>query len=286
MGMSRGDWVSLFATVVITGIAYYVSGPKLAGGAIVVGVAGLLALHFWGKREKEPFKKEDGGTSVKDSFNPTFTQTGPEVHVHVGDPPTNPPRPSNSSVTGGGGRPRPHQPNLTLTEIRPMRLAFDTRKTLSQSQELDAYRGYVAAIANEVRSEGTGPASGIFAQCIVRTDGKEISRGFGTWANHYQNNVNFRPAEQHFLVLALDDAYDHEAYTVTNSRENGLPTYDARAMTRALENSPPCSQHHLPPGKHDLETIIFERNGTPLVTYNFVLEVAEDGSITITTPLS
>lgn len=45
-GMSRGDWWSVAATLIIGGIAYFIGGAKAACVAIVIGIGIALVLHF------------------------------------------------------------------------------------------------------------------------------------------------------------------------------------------------------------------------------------------------
>lgn len=45
-GMSRGDLWSVAVTLIVTGIGYFVGGPKAAYGCLIVGFAIALILHF------------------------------------------------------------------------------------------------------------------------------------------------------------------------------------------------------------------------------------------------
>lgn len=101
--MKKADWLGAFVTLIATGIGYFVSGPKVAAACIIVGTLGALIIHYAAGKKESPGESPKAATGVKDSFNPTNTNTATggqltlEQHFHgVPAPPapmTPPPAP-------------------------------------------------------------------------------------------------------------------------------------------------------------------------------------------------
>ena len=96
--MSRGDWVTTAATLIVAGIAYFAGGPwgsRLAWACIGIGVAIFLILHFRGTKE-HPLQSESGGSKIKDRGNVSASgnvakATIGDINVYTAPPPA--PRP-------------------------------------------------------------------------------------------------------------------------------------------------------------------------------------------------
>ncbi len=132
--MSRSDWITAFATALIAGIAWFVSGPKFAIASIVVGLVGLILVHVFRKKEKLSEKSTaTSDLSLKDSFNPHFVQTGATINVNVGQSSPTTASPHEQSSPTSGKR------NLSLAESileqsLPGRLERPTRVELTPSE--------------------------------------------------------------------------------------------------------------------------------------------------------
>ncbi len=144
--MKNTDWISAFVTLIATGIGYFISGPKAAAACIIIGTLGALILHFASKGKADKGEAGKATVDVKDSFNPTFTQTGPTIQVGYPAPPPPPP-----PVTP----PVPEEPKSNIIFLGPMVRIAELRMSgyeglaFYEIAEESADKGLVACFRNE-----------------------------------------------------------------------------------------------------------------------------------------
>jgi hypothetical protein len=195
--VSRADWISTAGTLIATGIGWFIGGTKAAIACLVAGVLIVIILRFKRSKEKPPEKPENHG--IKDSFDPTFTQTAsPTVHVHVGQPaPTPPPitlKPEEIS-----------KPNLVLKGVYlgPLYLSGDIwSRNISEgsTQPVPRYEVIFAEIKNAGKhGEVVGPAPEIRAELVVANE--EFTPL--SWIDEYYSTVNFKFGDVKYLILAV-----------------------------------------------------------------------------------
>jgi hypothetical protein len=198
--MSRADWWSVAATLLATGVGYFVGGEKAAYGCLIAGAIIALVLHFTRHKKKEEAKPEPEKSSdlkVKDSFNPSFKQeANPSFHVHLGSEPTPVPPP-----------PKEKESNLVLNKklsIGPLYLIADIwSKTAHEDVRNSAQYRYQAIYA-EVKNSGkpdeeVGPVHDIKAELVI--DDEELTPL--PWIDQHFNRANFQFGDVKFVVLAV-----------------------------------------------------------------------------------
>jgi hypothetical protein len=96
--VTRADWISAFVTIALTGVGYFISGPKVAAACIGVGIIGTVLLHFTKRGEKTEAK---GALEIRDSFtqSQTFSPTfAPQIRIE-NYPASTPPEPQHAVLT-------------------------------------------------------------------------------------------------------------------------------------------------------------------------------------------
>jgi len=71
--MSRGDWGSVAATLILAGVAYFIGGARAAFAAIVIGLSIGAILHFTKKKESKA-AEEQGDNSTKRTKSTAFPE--------------------------------------------------------------------------------------------------------------------------------------------------------------------------------------------------------------------
>lgn len=210
--MSRGDGWSVAATLIATGIGYFVGGPKAAWGCLIVGLLIALILHFTRPR-KELGTLPAALPSVKDSFNPEFKQeTSPtqtqnmtgvkfETHYH-GTSSRSPAPPAPPRVSPPKNR--PNMRCLGPTDLI-IRQGLDGHGFYEGTND-DGVPGSIVCFRNESSEQREVPTAYRVraALSFFNEAGAEIGNGIseGCWFGDHQH-VDFELHESHCVVVLL-----------------------------------------------------------------------------------
>ncbi len=240
--MSRADLLSAAATLLVGGMAYFISGKTAALIAIGVGVVIVLTIHLIGKSTQElsPVQQplaqasithvakatNSGNISNTSTFNPVNT-FNPVIVL------PNNPAPVKEEVRPETPRRTPDKPkrihNIKCVSAQVMWISmqmdrsvplhfFETRK--------DGYDAGIAAVAtfrNSAMPEGVKPSeiSNIRAHIVyLDRNGAEIGYGNASaaWLDDFWNDVNFPIGDPKTAVIAM--FADGFMGTVQNKRSN------------------------------------------------------------------
>lgn len=122
------------------------------------------------------------------------------------------------------------------------------------------------------------PVYGVSAQIIFRNATEEVYQGFGAWVGHFQNRVNFSPAGQQKLVIAVLDEHGPApcVHAVTNPRSAPLP-HRARARIQVLQQTQALAYRLLTDAVLDVEVTLLDGAGHLLRRVNLKYEREESG---------
>jgi heme/copper-type cytochrome/quinol oxidase subunit 2 len=111
--------MSIAVTLVVAGVSYFISGPKLAIVCIVIGALIFLAIHFRGKKQEA---ERDAALRVEDSFTQTVT-ANPTINVHFGQPASVAEAPA--ILESAPDQVEESRPNITFLCPRTVNLHYD-----------------------------------------------------------------------------------------------------------------------------------------------------------------
>lgn len=193
-----------------------------------------------------------------------------------------PPLPSiSSSPVEQSGRATPLTPDAR-PQLRPNLVCIGTRTTslgyrqnvLFQSGEDGDYSA-IAIIANRPDSVGAAPAYDVTAHIIFRKDGEEVWQTFGAWVGNFTNKADFKPGEQHELVIAMWNDSDGSVNAFGNTRSAPLPNRVRPAM-RALEHTH-LVHRTLRHDELDIEVTLLGAQGHVLRRFELTYQKLEEG---------
>jgi hypothetical protein len=235
--MGKGEWVSLFATIAIGGLAYWISGPKLAGASIVVGIGGLVLMHFFGKKKpdgQESSPKADASGIGNAAAAGSSIAAGRDVILYPPSQPVPlPPPPITPALR------IPKEVVLEIGKVKPMYLSHDEYGTWYEANSRTNVFGLVLPIyynptKSELRTDLYMKAHLVFTE-------KEIDAGERTiveaacWIDEYLNHVWFKPGAERRILLAVIG--NQKAVALHNRLEHQNAFYESKDGVRMLELS-------------------------------------------------
>lgn len=84
--MSRNEWISIMVTLLTTGTAYFLSGPKIATLCIVAGLIIFVILHFTKKVQEKPVPPSTQTSMGNNSPNTNIAGNNNVVTLNASDP--------------------------------------------------------------------------------------------------------------------------------------------------------------------------------------------------------
>jgi hypothetical protein len=200
--MSRSDWITSGVTIVATGVAYFIAGPRTALLCIFVGVVFVLIAHV--RKGKDPkTAPEDQITGAKGNFNPTVTQiANPTINVNLGHstPAAAPPAETEKI-----------EPNIRFLGARVAYLDCDSYQGVSFNVRSAASTpnlgGVIACFRNEaIYGKTIKPVYRARAHLrFFDSSGVEIGTGVSRacWLGHKGDLVDLVPGEAAVCLLVL-----------------------------------------------------------------------------------
>jgi hypothetical protein len=200
VGMSRNDFWSIAATLIVAGAAYFVGGKVTAWGCIGLG-AGIILYLLFTHKSAEPVAvsvKQEANSAM--TANPSLSQN---INLHI---PLHPPEPAPRPEP----KPRP-RPNLQLQNCRMATIEdvlgdHGGMKGFCFPNDQSKPNAAVACIKNRANADGDGVyADNVRATLTFRDEnGKEIGHGVNQacWVGDLQN-ASFAVEESHCVILAI-----------------------------------------------------------------------------------
>jgi hypothetical protein len=207
MGFSRADWITVAVTLLLFGIAYYVSGPRVAVWCLIAGVTILIVMMLL-KRDKE---RGEPIQSSQQTANPSLTQNAsPTINVNIGT------HPDSVKVPAPAATPK-SEPNVKFLGIRLIRVEFvaNVARDLSSFHESSVHeRARDADIESVVacfRNEGlfgrtVKPIRSVKANLkLFDANHAEIGTGLSRafWLGRIYDVVDLVPGEDSQCVILL-----------------------------------------------------------------------------------
>jgi hypothetical protein len=199
--MSRSDFWSIAATLIVTGVGYFVGGQKTAAVCIALGVFIVLYLLL-------TYKKKGDSPSVSVRANPQMIANpqmtaNPSVHVHLpgSEKREKPPLPAK--------KPRP-QHNLQLHSFRMAQIEESLGRGgpngfhLAENQSKP--NAAIVCIRNKSRDGEVSYIGDVRAALTFRdSGGREIGGGISQacWVDNQLRNANFDLEETKCVIAAV-----------------------------------------------------------------------------------
>jgi hypothetical protein len=209
--MSRSDFWSIAATLIVTGVGYFVGGPKTAYGCIGLGVFIILYLIFTHKKNKLAVSTTASAQSTANpqiTANPQLTanpNVSQSLHLHLSDqqkqkPPLAPSKPKPQHNLGL------HSCKMVQIEenIGPHGEMNGFHSTDDQSKPNAA----VVCIKNRSKEGEVAYLHDVRAALVFRdSNGLEIGSGIhqAVWVNNHLSNASFDLEETKCVIVAHMD---------------------------------------------------------------------------------
>jgi len=225
MGFSRADWITVAVTLILFGLAYYLSGPKAAFICLALGIVILVATMIF-KREKQP--PAPPSQSVQQKANPSITQNPTQtVNVNIDSQPRTQPTPAAPST-----EPRP---NIHFVGARVIDAYYvDDDDTFYETQDkVGDHRLAIACFRNDGIVGQRIQQPEVKAHIIYRdSEGQEITDvPRGAWMETAKDHVEFAIGKKSCLILFLLSNQGtlqklwRESYFHEHSWMSGGPSY-------------------------------------------------------------
>lgn len=203
--MSRSDFWSIAATLIVAGIAYFIGGARTAYGCIGLGVA--IALYLLATNKKPPTQvpvenkqKQEVRQVVKQEANPSLKQ---DFHFNLPGPAPAPPRVSPAKPKA--------QHNLQFHSCSMAKIG----ENLGSHGEMNGFHfpedqskpnAAIVCIKNKSREGEVAYLNEVRAALTFRDHkGQEIGRGIdqACWVETHLKNPSFDVEETHCVILAV-----------------------------------------------------------------------------------
>jgi hypothetical protein len=200
--MSRSDFWSIAATLIVAGVAYFVGGQKTAYGCIGLGV--LIALYLLATHKKNEPVPASASANAQATANPHIAvnpNMSTNLHLHLSDKQEKPPLSSP--------KPEPHH-NLRLHSCKMLQI----EESLGPHGEMGGFHSTddqskpnaaVVCIKNKSQDGEVADLYDIRAALIFRdSSGEEIGNGIhrALWVNNHVSNASFDLEETKCVIVA------------------------------------------------------------------------------------
>ena len=196
MGFSRADWITVAVTLILFGLAYYLSGAKAAFICLVAGSTILVVMLFF-KRKKPP--PDPPSQSSQQTANPTVTQTAnPTVNVNIGN------QQGPHKATASASPAQKLKPNIRFVGVNNVEgwMSGDTVYGIPVGKAR-VFQTTLLCFRNEA-SKGVTPKQPSVNAHIVYKDsqGNEITDlNHGVWVQEDNDYTNFTTGDKKCLVV-------------------------------------------------------------------------------------
>ena len=203
--MSRSDFWSIAATLIVAGVAYFVGGQKTAYGCIVLGVVIILYLLLTHKKSESPSASITANQQVtanpKMEANPKMSQS---VHLHL------PRSEKQEKPPLISPKPKPKH-NLQLHSCKMLQI----EENLGPHGEMNGFHitddqskpnTAVVCVKNKSKDSEVGILDNVRAALVFRDgNGKEIGNGVdqAVWVDNYMGNASFDLEETKCVIVAV-----------------------------------------------------------------------------------
>lgn len=192
--MSKGDVASVATTLMMTAVAAWLSGPKLAVICFAAGLVLFIGVHFWPSAEDQ--KSKEASSSVH--------AVGPVTISSIISPVISPvisPQQTNTQESRRQAEPISLKPNL--------RLRRTYEKSILVGHALGGHHAYVfvAEIGNEI-GQGVGNADNLRAHLTYKNNEKTLQVVCPAHWEREGSKAYVKVGESKNVVLAFAD-HDH-----------------------------------------------------------------------------
>jgi hypothetical protein len=202
--MSRGDWGSVVVTLIATGAAYYLRGPRVAAACIILGIIISLILHFTKKTVERaaptPFSIESNSTQNVGGHAGNIT-ISPII-----SPIISPVIPTKQPNVTAESEWKQDIPRLDFLLGRVAYLEENTKAIWHESYSDEDPNALIAEFRNTPREAGqrTPTASSVTAGlAFTGRNGQTLHINRATWLDEYTYFADLQPNDTHKLIIAL-----------------------------------------------------------------------------------
>jgi hypothetical protein len=207
--MSRSDFWSIAATLIVAGVAYFVGGQKTAYGCIALGVLIVLCLLLTHKKS-EP-ASVSSASNAQATANPQITANpqltaNPKVSTHIHLPGSE----RREKPPQSPSKPKP-QHNLQLHSCKMLQIdesvgPYGEMGGFHSTDDQSKPNAAVVCIKNKSKEGEVADLHDVRAALVFRdSSGREIGSGIhqALWVNNHLRNASFDLEETKCVIVAV-----------------------------------------------------------------------------------
>jgi len=277
--LSRGDWISLAATLISIYLAYRFGGGTAAVICGVVGVCITVVVFLTRKRQHE--QQAGAPMQVSQTASPSFTadptlNANPVTNIYVGSDTR--PGPAASQPEGKGEEPA----RADLVQIGDVLLEADSRGAWVEIHGHRSTNGVILEFQNIPKEIGkrTPSARAVMAALqFASDDGQQLYIDHGTWLNEYVYSTDMRAGQTRKLLVAVKGLRTVDGKPVFSCVDNPRSISPFAARYSRVKSIMPTNPRDLPSQvRGSVLVTLIDGHGVTLFSEAFDYRI-EDGNI-------